>query len=58
MNNKAKTEFSLPHNNKSGTNINSKIFIVATTVIWIIALILVLNLVKIQTAITTSESPI
>lgn len=57
MNNNANTAFSLPHNKRSGTKINSKTFIVATTAICVIALNFDLNFVKTQIAITISESP-
>ena len=50
--------FSLPQSNKSGTTINSMIFIVPTTIICVIAFSFDLNFVKIQIAITVSESPI
>ena len=54
----AKSEFSFPQSNKSGTRINSSVFIVATTKIWAIAFNFVLKALKIQTAIMISESPI
>ena len=54
----ANMEFIFPQSNKSGTKINSSVFIVATTVIWAIAFNFVLKVLKIQTAIIISESPI
>jgi len=50
--------FSLPQRSKSGTTINSMTFIVAITVICVIALNFDLKRVKIQIAITVSASPI
>lgn len=57
MNKKAKKMLSLPQRSKSGTAINSMIFIVATTIICVIAFILDLSFVKIQIAIPVSASP-
>lgn len=50
--------FNLPQRSKSGTKLNSKMFIVATTVICAIALRRDLSFVKIHITITISESPI
>lgn len=58
INSKANTAFSLPHNKRSGARINSIVFIVATTAIWVIALSFDLNFDKTQMAIPISESPI
>lgn len=58
MNSKANNELSFPQSRRSGTRMSSKIFIVATTVICTMAFNFDLNLVKIQIAITISESPI
>ena len=54
----AKIAFAFPHSNKSGTRINSKMFIVAMTNIWVTAFSRVHILLKIQIAIKISESPI
>lgn len=58
MNSNANNKLNLPHKSKSGTKINSKTFIVAMTVICVIAFSLGLIPLKIQTAIAISESPI
>lgn len=50
--------FIFPQSNKSGTKMNSKIFISAIINICEIAFILALNLVIIQMAIAISEKPI
>ena len=58
MNIKAKIEFAFPQNNKSGTSINSRVFIVAITRICVAVFSRVLMPFKIQTVISVSESPI
>ncbi len=58
MKSKANRALSLPQSKRSGTSTNSKVFIVATMLIWAIALSLVLNLDHTQTAIAISEIPI
>ena len=58
MNRKANNKLNLPHKSKSGTKINSKTFIVAITIICVIAFSRVAMPLKIQTAIAISESPI
>ena len=58
MNRKAKIAFAFPQSNKSGTSINSNVFIVAIIRICVIALSLVLMPLKIQTAIAISDRPI
>lgn len=58
MNNKANIEFAFPHNSKSGEIINSSVFIVAMIRICVAAFSRVLKLLRIQTAISVSESPI
>ncbi len=57
MNSKANTELNLPQSKRSGAKKNSKMFIIATIVICVIALNLDLNLVRTQIAIIISESP-
>lgn len=51
MNNKAKNEFNFPQSNKSGTRINSSVFIIATMNICAIAFKRGFKPLKIQTAI-------
>lgn len=58
MKSSAKKAFNLPQSKRLGAKINSKTFIVATTVICAIALNFDLKFVKIQIAITISQSPI
>ena len=58
MNRNANNALNLPHNSKSGTKMNSNAFIVAITMICVIAFSLDLNPLKIQTAIAISENPI
>ena len=58
MNIKAKRKFAFPHNNKSGTSINSTVFIVAMTKICVAVLSRVLIPLKIQIAISISDNPI
>lgn len=58
INKKANIILNLPQSNKSGTKINSIIFIIPTTIICIIAFSFDLNLVNIQIAITISANPI
>ena len=54
----AKSELNFPQSNISGTNKNSKVFIVAIIMICVIAFIFDLNRLKIQIAIQISEKPI
>ena len=58
MNRKAKIAFVFPHNNKSGTRTNSKVFIVIITRICVAALSLIQMPLNIQMAIPISVSPI
>jgi len=58
MNRKANNALPLPHNNKSGTRKNSRVFIAPITRICVTALSRVFIPLKIQMAITISESPI
>ena len=53
----ANRELNFPHSNKSGTKINSSVFIVAMITICVAALSFVLNRLKIHMAIITSDSP-
>ena len=54
----ANKELYLPHNNRSGTNMNSMLFIVAITSIWTMALKRGLIPLTIHRAISISEPPI
>jgi hypothetical protein len=58
MKSNANTELSLPQSKRSGTRMNSKVFIIATMSICVIALSLDLNLEITQTAIKISDKPI
>ncbi|BDD04554.1 hypothetical protein AUTU_20370 [Aureibacter tunicatorum] len=58
MKNNANIELSLPQSKRSGTSINSKIFMHATTRICKMALSLDLNLLNAQIAIMISDIPI
>ena len=58
MKRSANNELSLPQSNKPGTKINSSVFIVPIIIICVMAQNLFLNPLKIQIAITISESPI
>ena len=58
INVKAKAELYLPQSNKSGTNINSMVFMVAIIIICVIALKRDLIPLKIHNAIIISETPI
>lgn len=58
MNKNAKNALAFPQSNKSGTSVNSKIFMVAMMMICVQALKRGKMPLKIQTAITISEMPI
>lgn len=53
----AKKALNLPQSSRSGTSINSKIFMTATTTICVMAFHLGLKRDKIQRAMTISEMP-
>ena len=58
MKRNAKSALNLPHNKRSGTRKNSRLFMAAITIIWVTAFNLVRIPLIIQMAIKVSESPI
>lgn len=58
INRRAKTELNRPQRRRSGTSINSRMFMIATIRIWTIAFSLGIMPARIHSAMTISEIPI